>query len=112
MDDGPLSPLVMREKDQETEVVYQNALVTSVGDVLHASEEEACLEEEEEEPYQKHLVEAIAFSAASDCVVPPLAPPPLTEPGSLVLRPELYAWDGLMCEWISAPPVWLGATRE
>ncbi|KAE8775143.1 ALA-interacting subunit 1 [Hordeum vulgare] len=36
----------------------------------------------------------MALSTAGDYVVPPLAPLPPAEPGSLVLRPELYAWDG------------------
>ncbi|KAE8782388.1 Pre-mRNA-processing factor 39 [Hordeum vulgare] len=56
----------------------------------------------------------MTLCAINDCVVPPLAPPSPAnaKPGSLVLMPELYAWDGVVCEWVSSPPVWLGATPK
>ncbi|KAE8768932.1 Pre-mRNA-processing factor 39 [Hordeum vulgare] len=54
----------------------------------------------------------MALYIVSDCVVPPLAPLSYAEPGSLVLSPELYAWDGVVREGFSVPPVWLGAMLE
>ena len=78
------------------------------------------LVEEEEARYEAAMVQAIALSAAGDCVVPPVAPPspprrrvkadpePQPEP-----EPEpiaRFSWNGVVREWVSAPPVWLGAT--
>ncbi|KAE8779755.1 Pre-mRNA-processing factor 39 [Hordeum vulgare] len=105
---GPSLPLVMREEDQEAEAAYHNTLA----DVLRASEEEAGLKEKEEVAYQAQLAEVMALSIAGDAVVPPPPPssPVKAEPGPLVLRPEKYAWDGVVREWFSAPPIWLGAT--
>ncbi|KAE8815577.1 hypothetical protein D1007_07048 [Hordeum vulgare] len=40
------------------------------------------------------------------------APAVPAEPGSMVLRPELYGWDGMVHEWVSVPPVWLDAMPE
>ncbi|KAE8803812.1 Pre-mRNA-processing factor 39 [Hordeum vulgare] len=54
----------------------------------------------------------MSLSVVGDTVVSPLAPPSPAEPGRLFLRPEMYAWDGVVHEWVSAPPVWLGATSE
>ncbi|KAE8809241.1 Pre-mRNA-processing factor 39 [Hordeum vulgare] len=82
--------------------------------VLHASKEEARLKEEEEEAaaYQAQMAEAMALSNAGAAVVPPLAPPSSVkaELGPLVLRPDQYAWDGVVSDWVSTPPVCLGAT--
>ncbi|KAE8787905.1 Pre-mRNA-processing factor 39 [Hordeum vulgare] len=71
-------------------------------------------EEEEEAVYEKQMVEAMALSAAGDALVPSLAllARAKAKPGSLVLKPKLYAWDGVVHEWVSAPPVLLGATPE
>ncbi|KAE8782416.1 hypothetical protein D1007_44078 [Hordeum vulgare] len=56
----------------------------------------------------------MALCTIGDTIVRPLAPlsPAKAEPGPLVLRPEQYVWDRVMREWVSAPPVWLGATPE
>ncbi|KAE8792947.1 Pre-mRNA-processing factor 39 [Hordeum vulgare] len=105
---GAPSPLVVREEDQEAEAAYKNALAA----VLLASEEEARVKEKEKEACHKQLTGAIALFAAGDCIVPPQAPPAPVELGSLVLRPELYTWNGVACEWVSAPPVWLSATPK
>ncbi|KAE8771368.1 hypothetical protein D1007_56775 [Hordeum vulgare] len=59
---GPPLSLVVHEEDHEAEATYENTLAV----VLHASEEEACLKEEEEEAYQKQLTEAIALSIVGD----------------------------------------------
>ncbi|KAE8800554.1 serine/threonine-protein phosphatase 7 [Hordeum vulgare] len=32
------------------------------------------------------------------------------EQGPTALNPESYAWNGVVREWVSTPPVWLGAT--
>ena len=42
--------------------------------VLRESEEEERRREEEEAAYEARMAEAMALSAAGDCVVPPLAP--------------------------------------
>ncbi|KAE8793978.1 Pre-mRNA-processing factor 39 [Hordeum vulgare] len=96
----------MHKEDQEAEAAYH-----TLAAVLRASEEETHLKkDEEEEAYHKKLVEAIALYVFDDCGVPPLTPPPPAEPRSLALKPKLYARDGVVREWISKPPVWLGAT--
>ena len=66
------------------------------------------------------MAQALALSAAGDCVVPPVAPP---SPPRCLVKPEKqpepepepspierYSWTGVVCEWVSTPPVWLGAT--
>ncbi|KAE8811170.1 hypothetical protein D1007_11911 [Hordeum vulgare] len=103
----PQPPLVVHEEDQEVEAAYQNALAA----VLRASEEETFLKEEEE-AYQKHLAEATALSAADDAVMPPLAQPFPAETRRLVLKPEMYVWDGVVRELVSPPPFSLVATPE
>ncbi|KAE8792476.1 hypothetical protein D1007_33000 [Hordeum vulgare] len=47
----------------------------------------------------------ITLSAADEWVVPPL---PKTEP--MEPQREVYQWIGCLREWVSAPPIWLGAT--
>ena len=66
--------------------------------------------EEEEAAYEARMAEAMALSAAGDCVVPPLAPssPAKAEPEPTPI--ERYSWTGRVREWVSAPPVWMGAT--
>ncbi|KAE8820836.1 Pre-mRNA-processing factor 39 [Hordeum vulgare] len=101
----------MPEEDQEAETAYQNALA----DVLRAIEEEVCLKEEEHESaYQAQVAEAMPLFAVGYAVVPPLAlpSPAKADRGPLVLRPEQYASDGVVREWVIAPPVWLGATTK
>ncbi|KAE8802822.1 hypothetical protein D1007_21357 [Hordeum vulgare] len=69
------APPVVSDKDQEAEAAYQAALVG----VLRDSEEEVWRMAEEEAAYQRQLAEAMAPSAAGDCVVPP-PPEPKPEP--------------------------------
>ncbi|KAE8787541.1 Peroxidase 9 [Hordeum vulgare] len=75
---GTPSRLVVRNKDQEADAAYQ--------------EEER---HKEEEAYQARMTEAMAVSAAGDCIVPPLAPPSpaKAEPGPIALKIERYTWD-------------------
>ncbi|KAE8809160.1 hypothetical protein D1007_14204 [Hordeum vulgare] len=61
---------------------------------------------EEEATYQHQLAEAMALSAAGDCVVPP---PPEPEPEPALPR-QVYQWIGVVQEFGSAPPIWLDAT--
>ncbi|KAE8789449.1 Pre-mRNA-processing factor 39 [Hordeum vulgare] len=61
--------------------------------------------------YQTQMAEDLALSAASDCIISPSSPAK-AEPGTLALQPEQYIEDGVMHEWVSAPPVWLGAMPE
>ncbi|KAE8792171.1 Pre-mRNA-processing factor 39 [Hordeum vulgare] len=62
--------------------------------------------EQEEAAYEA----AMALSVAGDCFLPPVTPPspvnvePETEPI------ERYSWTGVVQEWVSAPPVCVGAT--
>ncbi|KAE8792600.1 Pre-mRNA-processing factor 39 [Hordeum vulgare] len=60
------------------------------------------------------MAEAIALSAAGDCVVLPLAPP---SPDKLklmptALKPHEYIWEGVVSEWMTVPPIWMGAMPE
>ncbi|KAE8786029.1 hypothetical protein D1007_40211 [Hordeum vulgare] len=61
---------------------------------------------EEEAAYQLQLAEAIALSAAGNCMVPP---PPEPEPA---LPREVYQWTDVVQEFVSVPPIWLGATPQ
>ncbi|KAE8774131.1 hypothetical protein D1007_53557 [Hordeum vulgare] len=60
------------------------------------------------------MEEAIALSAADDCIVPPLPPPSLTrlEPTPTALKPHEYKWEGEVHEWVSMPPVWMGRLQS
>ena len=71
----PPPPPVVSDEDQEAEAAYMAALTG----VLRNSEEEARRMAEEEAAYQQQLAEAIALSAAGDCVVPPSPKPDPTE---------------------------------
>ncbi|KAE8800440.1 Pre-mRNA-processing factor 39 [Hordeum vulgare] len=107
------SPLVVHDEGQEAEAAYQKALAA----ILHESEEEKRQreeEEEEEEAYQARLTEGMAVPAVNECVVLPLVPSSLAkvEPRPTVLKTEQYVWDRVVREWVSVPPVWLGATPE
>ena len=55
------------------------------------------------------MAQAMALSAAGDCVLPPVTPPsPMKaepEPSPI----ERYSWTGEVREWVSAPPVWYEA---
>ncbi|KAE8770757.1 hypothetical protein D1007_57449 [Hordeum vulgare] len=83
---GPsLPPPIVSDEDQEAEAAYQVALAG----VLHDSEEEARRKAEEEEAYQQQLTEAMALSAAGDCV-----------------------WTGVVQEFVSVPTIWLGVTLQ
>ncbi|KAE8809497.1 hypothetical protein D1007_13917 [Hordeum vulgare] len=104
---GSPLPLVLREEDQEAEAAYQNVLA----DVLHASEEEAPqggggggLPEQTGGGHCALHYRQLCLAAAG-LTIP-------AEPGLMVLRPELYVWDGVVCEWVSASSVWLGAMPE
>ncbi|KAE8807101.1 Pre-mRNA-processing factor 39 [Hordeum vulgare] len=98
----PPPPPVVSDEDQEAEAAYQVALAG----VLRDSEEEARRMAEEEAAFQKQIAEAMALSAAGDCVVPP---PPEPEPEPTLSR-EVYQWTGVVQEFVSVPPIWLGAT--
>ncbi|KAE8777287.1 Pre-mRNA-processing factor 39 [Hordeum vulgare] len=98
---APPPPLVMCDDDQEAEAAYQEALTAA----LCESEEEKRRKEEEEAAYQARLAEAMVLSAAGDCVVPPLAPPSPVKPESGPPVGEMYVWDEVVREWVSAPPV-------
>ncbi|KAE8778749.1 hypothetical protein D1007_48250 [Hordeum vulgare] len=97
----PPPPPVVSDEDQEAEAAYQSALTG----VLRDSEEEARHVAEEEEAYQRQLAEAMALSAVRDCVVPP---PPEPEPEPTLPR-QVYQWTGIVQEFVSTPPIWLGA---
>ncbi|KAE8769895.1 hypothetical protein D1007_58443 [Hordeum vulgare] len=102
---GPPPPVV-NDEDQEAEAAYQAALAG----VLRDSEEEARRAAEEEEAYRRQLAEAMALSAAGYCVVPPPPEPePYPEPA---LPGQVYQWTGVVQEFLSPPPIWLGATPE
>ncbi|KAE8809099.1 Pre-mRNA-processing factor 39 [Hordeum vulgare] len=53
----------------------------------------------------------MALSAAGDCVLPPvtLPSPVKAEPEPESSPIECYSWTGVLREWVSAPPVWVGA---
>ena len=59
------------------------------------------------------MAEAMALSAAGDCVVPPVtrSSPPKAEPEESAYL-ERYSWTGVVREWVSAPSIWLGATEK
>ena len=74
--------------------------------LLRDSEEEARRRAYEEAAYQQQLVEAIALSVAGNCVVSlPLEPEPM-EPR------EVYQWTDVVHEFVTTPPIWLGATPQ
>ncbi|KAE8797362.1 Pre-mRNA-processing factor 39 [Hordeum vulgare] len=81
---------------------------------LRESGEEERSNEEGAAAYQARMAEAIALSVVGDCIVPPLAPPSPArlEPARNVLKPHEYIWEGVVREWVSAPPVWMRATLE
>ena len=60
------------------------------------------------------MMRALALSTAGDIVVPPVAPPsPIKPEPQPEPEPEpiaRFSWNGVVREWVSAPPVWLGAT--
>ncbi|KAE8821620.1 hypothetical protein D1007_00402 [Hordeum vulgare] len=92
----------LTDEDQEAEAAYQAALAA----VLHDSEKEARHRADEEAAYQQQLAEAIALSAAADCVMPPQPKPERTEPR------EVYQWTDVVQELVTALPIWLGATPQ
>ncbi|KAE8819557.1 Pre-mRNA-processing factor 39 [Hordeum vulgare] len=49
------------------------------------------------------------LSVVSDCVLPLLTPssPTKAHPGPTILKTKSYAWDGVVREWVSMPPIWL-----
>ena len=64
--------------------------------------------EEEEAAYEA----AMALSMAGDCVLPPVTPSSLMK-AKLEPEPspiERYSWTGVVREWVSTPPVWMGVT--
>ena len=101
----PPPTLVVRDEDQEAEAAYQAA--------IKESEEEERWREADEAAFEAAMAEAMALSAAGDCVVPPVAPPspPKAEPEEPAYL-ERYSWTGVVREWVSAPPIWLGATEK
>ena len=56
-------------------------------------------EEEEEAAYEARMVEAMALSAAGDCVVPPLALPSPAKAAPAPTPIEHYSWTEVVCEW-------------
>ena len=60
------------------------------------------------------MAQALALSAAGDSVVPPVAPPsPIKPEPQPEPEPEpiaRFSWNEVVREWVSAPPVWMGAT--
>ena len=96
-----------------TEDAYQAALAA----VYRESEEDErrraeAAEAEEEARYEAAMAQALALSAAGNSVVPPVAPPSPIKPEP---QPEpepiaRFSWNGVVREWVSAPPVWLRAT--
>ncbi|KAE8766628.1 Pre-mRNA-processing factor 39 [Hordeum vulgare] len=60
------------------------------------------------------MAKASALSACGGRIVPPLAPmsPAWLEPVPTTLKPHEYIWEGLVREWVSAPPIWMGATPK
>ncbi|KAE8767930.1 Pre-mRNA-processing factor 39 [Hordeum vulgare] len=61
---------------------------------------------DEEATYHQQLAKAITLSPAGDCVVPPPSKLEPTEPR------EVYQWTGVVQEFVTAPPIWLGATPQ
>ncbi|KAE8791288.1 hypothetical protein D1007_34282 [Hordeum vulgare] len=98
----PPPPPVVSDEDEEAEAAYQATLAS----VLRDSEEEARRRADEEAVYQQQLAEAIVLSAVGDCVVPPPSKPKPTEPW------EVYQWTDVVHEFVTAPPIWLGATPQ
>ncbi|KAE8817189.1 Pre-mRNA-processing factor 39 [Hordeum vulgare] len=99
------APAVVRNEDQV-------ALAT----VCRKSEEDerrrATTAKQEESAYEAAMARAMALSAAGDCILPPLTPSSPVKPETeLETSPiERYSWTGVVCEWVSAPPVWVRAT--
>ncbi|KAE8810188.1 hypothetical protein D1007_13070 [Hordeum vulgare] len=77
----PQPPPAVSNEDQEAEAPYQTALAAFLRE---SEEEERRKADKEEAAYDAQLTEAIALSAAGDCVVPP---PSKSEP-----QPEVYQW--------------------
>lgn len=106
-----LPPDVLPEEEEKEEEAYQDALEATMQPALEESRRE-------EDTRCFSMQEALALSAAGDCVIPPSAPPlaffpePKPEPQSTEHEPEVYQWTSQLREWVSAPPVWLGATPE
>ena len=105
---SPPTPLVVREEDQ-----------AALAAVYRESEEDErrraeAAEVEEEARYEAAMAQALALSGAGDSVVPPVAPPsPIKPEPQPEPEPEpiaRFSWNGVVREWVSAPPVWLGAT--
>ncbi|KAE8779182.1 hypothetical protein D1007_47819 [Hordeum vulgare] len=76
--------------------------------VLCDSEEEVRRRADKEAAYQQQPTAAIALSAAGNCVMPPSSKPEPTEPQPR----EVYQWTGIVSGFVSASPIWLGATRS
>ncbi|KAE8778664.1 Pre-mRNA-processing factor 39 [Hordeum vulgare] len=102
----PPPPLVVREEDQATEATYQTALAAVYRESKEDERRRAAAGEQEEAAYEA----AMALSAAGECVLPLVTPPcPVNaepEPEPI----ERYSWTGVVHEWVSVPPVWVGAT--
>ncbi|KAE8799488.1 hypothetical protein D1007_25064 [Hordeum vulgare] len=97
----PAPPPIVHDEDQEAEAAYQAALAATLRE---SEEKERRKAEEADVAYEAQLAEAIAMSIVGDCVVPPLSK---SEP-----QPEVYEWTACLHEWVSVPPIWLGATPQ
>ncbi|KAE8818690.1 hypothetical protein D1007_03507 [Hordeum vulgare] len=100
----PPHPRVVSDEDQEAEAAYEAALGAAL---CESEEEERRKAEDEDATYATQLAEAIPLCVVSDYVVPP---PPKIEPTEP--QREVYQWTGFRREWVSAPPIWLGATPQ
>ncbi|KAE8774836.1 Pre-mRNA-processing factor 39 [Hordeum vulgare] len=97
-------PLIVRDEDEEVQDAYQEAPTAALRE---SKEEEHRKEEDEEVTYQAQMAESFALCTIGDSTMSPLAPssPTKIEPAPTALKPQEYVWDGVVREWVSAPPV-------
>ncbi|KAE8814381.1 hypothetical protein D1007_08450 [Hordeum vulgare] len=99
----PPPPPQVKPEEQEDEVAYQATLEEATAYAINESRRE-------EDARWVGLEKALALFAAGDCVMPPPPPPPAAE--AEARQPHTYQWTGQLQEWVSAPPVWYGCTKE
>ncbi|KAE8767832.1 Pre-mRNA-processing factor 39 [Hordeum vulgare] len=99
----PAAPLV-RDEDKEAEAAYQEALTA------------ALRESEEEKAAQGGGVGLLGTPGGGHDALrcrqlhrASVDPPSRAKPESGLPIRETYVWDGVVREWVSAPPIWLGA---
>ncbi|KAE8805819.1 hypothetical protein D1007_18168 [Hordeum vulgare] len=106
----PPPPLVIREEDQAAEDVYQAALAAVYRECEEDERRRAVTVEQEEAAHEGAMAEAMALSTAGDCDMPSMTPLSRVKVEPEPSPIERYSWTGVVREWVSAPPVWVGAT--